>query len=227
MQTIERTTRPPTALRIFDAFIWICMAAIAVLTVVVAIVVVGKSGFGGGDMHVQGWTDDVLIEHTTPDGRSLNQDLSGGEFAQRSHSSDARFLSANVQTQVEGFGPKLVLILAIVIDVALAWFALINVQRLTRSSMRGDVFTRENSKRIARLGWAALAFPVLSWWVGKSLFNSITSNESTGVSGFFADHGIGPSGSLFAWLGVGLLLHTIARAFQWGIELQELEAGTI
>lgn len=215
-------------LRVLDAFIWVCMAAVAVLTVVVAIFVVGKSGLGGGTMHVRGWTGEVVIEHTTPAGEELRQNLTGDFIEVEARQlPEVRFLSANVQTRVDGTGPKLVLIAAAVIDVALAWFALINVQRLTRSSLRGEVFTKENSKRIGRLGWAAVAFPILSWWVGKSVFNSIASNEETGVTGFYADYGIGPSGSLFAWLGVGLLLHAIARAFQWGVELQALEAATI
>ena len=87
---------------------------------------------------------------------------------------------------------------------------------MTKSALKGDVFTTANSDRLARLGAVAIAYPIVAYWVGRSVFNSVTTDTDLGVAGFWSVDAVG---NWEAWLGGGLLLFVLAKAFRWGVEL--------
>ena len=224
MKKLALTRRPPTALRVLDALLWIAMPVLAVLTLVVLVFTVLTPVFGNGSLYAQGITSEAIVEHTSPSGLALVQDVSVPFVAPSSPEPYVRFLSAPVQVQVTGFGPRLVVIAAALADIVFAWIAVLALKGITKSSLAGAIFTTANSDRLARLGKVAIVYPFAALWIGRSWFNSVTNDSDLGVSGFWSTDGVD---NWEAWLLVGLLLLVLAKAFKWGVELHELEQATI
>lgn len=224
MKKLATPLRPPTALRVLDSLLWIAMPVLAVLTVVVLVFTVAIPVFGDGTLYARGVTSDVIVEHTTPSGTTLVQDVSVEFVSPESPEPYVRFLSSPVMVQVSGFGPRLVVIVAALADMAFAWIAVLALKGITKSSLKGQIFTTANSDRLTRLGKVAIAYPFLAWWVGRSWFNTLKDDSDLGVSGFWSTDGID---NWEVWLVCGLLLFVLAKAFKWGVELHELEQATI
>lgn len=224
MKKLVSPLRPPTALRVLDTLLWIALPLLALMTVVVMIFV-AIPAFGDGPYYVQGRTDQVIVEHVTPSGATVVQDVSTPFITPDDPSEPTvRFLGVDVQTQVSGFGPRLVLALASLANIAFAWVAVLTLKGITRSSLKGDVFTNANSTRLTRLGVAAIAYPITAFFIGRSIFNSVVSDSSVDVSGFLSTSGVD---NWQAWLIFGLLLLALSKAFAWGTELHEFEKATI
>lgn len=224
---ITTATRKRAPSRLLNAIVWLALPLLVAATLFTLIYTIGMAGIGGGDLYVQGSTSAVTIEHTTPFGEAVVQDLtepSDELLALQDGSAQFRFLEATAQSVVSGFGARAVLIAVALVGLAALWVALWNVRGIARSALHGDIFVAANSRRLSRLGATAIAYPLVDWFIGRSVFTSIVSDGDVGVSGFFVDHGID---NRVMWFVVGLLLLTLAQAFTRGVELQQLEAATI
>lgn len=224
MKRLATPLRPPTALRVLDTLLLIAIPVLAVITLAVVIFTIAVPTLGSGELYAHGVTSQAVVEHTTPSGTALVQDVSIPFVAPSSPEPYVRFLSVPVQVQVSGFGPRLVVISVALANVALAWVAVLALKGITTSSLAGEVFTAGNSDRLARLGKVAIAYPVITFWVGRSVFNSVTTDAELGVSGFWSRAGVD---NWEAWMCFGLLLFVVAKAFRWGLELQLRDAATI
>lgn len=224
---LAQTNRQAAPSRLLDIIVWVAIPLLIAMTLFTVVYTIGIAGIGGRDLYVQGSTGAVVIEHVTPAGESVRHDLHDPTdelAALQDGSSQFRFLGTTVQATVSGFAARAVLITVALIRLTAAWIAAWNLRGIARSSLRGEIFTASNSRRLAWLGATAIAYPALDWFVGRSVFNSAVTEVEVGVTGFVIDHGME---NRIMWFAVGLLLLTLAQAFARGIELQELEAATI
>lgn len=215
----EPLPTPPRALRVLQVFLWVSAGFLAIISAVTAFVVI-RALFGDAPLYAQGSTGDVLIEHVTPAGEVLLQRPTEAATQGRS----PRFLDAGVQVQLSSPGPKIVKGLEQLVVFSFAWFGLLQLLRVVRTSLRGAPFSQLNARRLERLGWAAVLFPLLSWFIGRSVMATAIDSEDVGVTGFLprAIGGFSPS-----WFAIGLLLIGLGWVFRWGAELVEFEASVI
>ena len=150
---IDALPTPPRALRVLQLFLWVSAGFLAIISAVTAFVVI-RALFGDAPLYAQGSTGDVLIEHVTPAGEVLLQ--RPAEAATQSAS--PRFLDAGVQVQLLSSVPKIVKAVEQLVVFSFAWFGLVQLLLVVRTSLRGTPFSQLNARRLERLGWAAVLY---------------------------------------------------------------------
>ncbi|MBA4165152.1 MAG: hypothetical protein C0510_11090 [Erythrobacter sp.] len=131
---------------------------------------------------------------------------------------------------ITGTGPEFTGAIAMILVgtaglLALAvWFMLL-LLRIIASVGEGEPFTLENSKRLARMGWIALAGQLASLPVGALVLwiaSQVKDLPAANHLRFEADFGLDGEGILLV-----LILFILARVFRHGATMREDLEGTV
>ncbi|MEZ5246753.1 MAG: DUF2975 domain-containing protein [Acidimicrobiales bacterium] len=220
------TTRLRVApLRILDVILRVARALLLLATILfVALTVVGL--FVTTSVSLEGSTDEPELTYTDNAGNAITIDGATQTISSNDRTSAdeiPRFGATEVTIDLERRTPRTAAMAFAGAWFVLAWVAVTNVQGITRTTLIGDAFSHENARRLGRIGGATLIYAVLGTAMPR-VMDALLDDATLPVDGFHTRSQISDP---WAWVVVGLLLLTIGRAFERGVELEALDAATI
>ena len=221
-------TRP---LRALDMLLSIARFFLYLATVLFAVLaVVGL--FGSVSVSLDGTTDGLALSYTD----SVDQDITvrgSSSVIETDNSTSPGVLNRNVvipdfgRTDVtidlEDRAPRFAALAFITVWFVLAWVAVTSVRGITRSSLDGHAFTKDNARRLGRVGWAAVVLAAVSVAMPR-LMDALLNDSTLPIDGFRTSSQVSDP---WLWLMVGLLFVAIGQAFERGAELEAPDAATI